>query len=228
MGGAAAVVLLGGSRWSEKACAAVARFAERFALPVATTFRRAHLFDALHPCYAGDLGIGVNPKLLARIKSADVIVAIGARLGEVPSQGYTLFEIPGPQQTFVHVHPGRRGTRPRLSSASCDQRRADGVCRRARGPAAAERQFRWRADTKTAHADYMAWSEKPTTVPGGVNPGEVMVWLRENLTAGRDPLQRRRQLQHLAASLLPRARLREPARSGVRLDGLRRAGGDRR
>ena len=59
------------------ACAALARFAERFALPVATTFRRAHLFDALHPCYAGDLGLGVNPKLLARVKAADVVVAVG-------------------------------------------------------------------------------------------------------------------------------------------------------
>ena len=58
------IVLLGGSRWSQGACASVARFAERFALPVATSFRRAHLFDPGHPCYAGDLGIGPNPKLL--------------------------------------------------------------------------------------------------------------------------------------------------------------------
>src|SRR6188768_2175998 len=72
------IVLAGGSRWSEAATASLARFAERFAVPVATTFRRAHLFDALHDCYAGDLGIGVNPKLLARVKAADVIVAIGA------------------------------------------------------------------------------------------------------------------------------------------------------
>ena len=59
---------------AEAACAAVARFAERFALPVATSFRRAHLFDPDHPCYAGDLGIGPNPKLLARVKGADVIL----------------------------------------------------------------------------------------------------------------------------------------------------------
>jgi len=87
------IVLLGGSRWSASACAALARFAHRFALPIATTFRRAHLFDPAHPCYAGDLGIGPNPKLLARVKGADLILLVGGRLGEMPSQSYTLLEI---------------------------------------------------------------------------------------------------------------------------------------
>ena len=100
------IALVGGSRWSEAACAALARFAERFALPVATTFRRGHLFDALHPCYAGDLGIGPNPKLLARVKGADLVLLIGGRLSEMPSQSYTLFDIPEPQMKLVHVHPG--------------------------------------------------------------------------------------------------------------------------
>src|SRR5215471_3427579 len=100
------IALLGGSRWSKTACAAMQRFAERFMLPVATTFRRAHLFDAFHPCYAGDLGIGPNPRLLARVKEADLVILIGGRLGEMPSQAYTLFDIPGPQQTLVHVYPG--------------------------------------------------------------------------------------------------------------------------
>src|SRR5262249_26837094 len=99
------IMLLGGSRWSEAAWTAVARFAERFALPVATVFRRGHLFDAHHPCYAGDLGIGPNPKLIARIKAAGRVGAGGARLGEMSSQSYTLFETPGPRQPFVHVHP---------------------------------------------------------------------------------------------------------------------------
>ena len=177
------VVLLGGSRWSENACAAVARFAERFAIPVATTFRRAHLMDALHPCYAGDLGIGVNPKLLARVKSADVIVAVGGRLGEVPSQGYTLFEIPDPRQTFVHVYPDAaelgRVYRPHLAINAAPTAFA----------AALEglqppNDIRWRAETATAHADYLAWSETPLPAPGAVHPGEVMVWLRENLEPG--------------------------------------------
>src|ERR671915_237037 len=100
------IVLLGGSRWSEAACAAVARFAERFDVPVVTSFRRTHLFDALHPCFAGDLGVGPNPKLVARIKASDLVILVGGRLGEMPSQSYTVLDIPNPKTTFVHVHPG--------------------------------------------------------------------------------------------------------------------------
>jgi acetolactate synthase-1/2/3 large subunit len=174
------IVIAGGSRWSETACAALARFAERFALPVATTFRRAHLFDALHPCYAGDLGLGVNPKLLARIKSADVVVVIGSRMGEVPSQGYTLFDLPGPKQTLVHVFPGAeelgRVFRPHLAIHAAPT--AFAAALEGLQPPA---ELRWRDDTKTAHDDYLAWTGEPTAVPGGVNPGAVMVWLRENL-----------------------------------------------
>src|SRR5229473_661208 len=113
------IFILGGSRWSEAGCAAITRFAEKFSMPIATSFRRAHLFHPLHPCYAGDLGIGPNPKLLARVKAADLVVLVGGRLGEMPSQRYTLFEIPGPRQTFVHVHPGAeelgRVYRPQLA-----------------------------------------------------------------------------------------------------------------
>jgi len=174
------IALLGGSRWSETACAAMQQFAERFMLPVATTFRRAHLFDPFHPCYAGDLGIGPNPKLLARVKNADLVMLIGGRLGEMPSQSYTLFDIPGPRQTLVHVHPGAeelgRVYKPHLAIHAAPTAFA----------AAAEglqppNEIKWEAGTKTAHADYLAWTEQPTEQPGGVNLGAVMVWLRENL-----------------------------------------------
>jgi acetolactate synthase I/II/III large subunit len=175
-------VIVGGSRWSEQACAALARFAQRFALPVATTFRRAHLVDALHPSYAGDLGLGVNPKLLARIKSADVVVAIGTRLGEVPSQGYTLFEIPGPRQTLVHVHPGAEEL-GRVFRAQLAINAAPTAFAAALEGLEPPADIRWSAETKTAHADYLAWTETATSVPGDVNPGEIMVWLRENLPA---------------------------------------------
>jgi acetolactate synthase-1/2/3 large subunit len=158
------------------------RFAEKFALPVATTFRRAHLMDALHPCYAGDLGIGPNPKLLARIKAADLVLLIGGRLGEWPTQGYTLLDVPVPKQTLIHVHPGieelGRVYRPQLAihatptafAAALDQ-------------IAAPNDVRWRDETKTAHADYLAFSEKPTAVPGPVNLGEIVVGLRDALPA---------------------------------------------
>ena len=166
------VMLLGGSRWSQAACDAVMRFAERFALPVATVFRRGHLFDALHPCYAGDLGIGPNPKLMARIKGADLVIVVGDRLGEMASQSYTLFEIPGPRQTFVHVHPCSRGAGPRLSSASRDPRGAHRLRGGARRPAAAERDSAGARARAPLHDDCLAWTETPTAQPGGVNLGD--------------------------------------------------------
>jgi acetolactate synthase-1/2/3 large subunit len=156
------------------------RFAERFDIPVATTFRRGNLMDWRHPSYAGDLGIGPNPKLLARVKAADLIVLIGGRLGEMPSQSYTLLEIPGPRQTFVHVHPGAeelgRVYRPHLAINAAPT-----------GFAAAleglqpPNEITWRAGTKQVHADYLEWTEKATPQPGAVNFGEIIVWLRERV-----------------------------------------------
>ena len=135
-------------------------------LPVATTFRRAHLFDPLHPSYAGDLGIGPNPKLLARVKEADLIVLIGGRLGEMPSQGYTLLDIPGPRQTFVHVHPGveelGRVYRPHLAINAS----ADGLCARARPAWRAQRHRAGATAAATAHAEFLAWTDKPTAGAG--------------------------------------------------------------
>jgi acetolactate synthase-1/2/3 large subunit len=172
------IMLLGGSRWSQQACDAVARFAHKHQLPVATTFRRAHLFDALHPCYAGDLGIGPNPKLIARIKNADLVVLLGGRLGELPSQGYTLFDIPGPQVPLVHVHPGAeelgRVYSPHLAIHATPT-----------GFAAALETLTLPSplggQAEAAHADYLQWTQQPTAQPGTVNFGAVMVWLRENL-----------------------------------------------
>src|SRR5581483_5665061 len=100
------LMILGGSRWTAEACATIRRFAERFKLPVATSYRRLPLFDPLHPSYAGDLGIGPNPKLVARFRQADLVLLIGGRMGEIPSQAYSLMDIPGPQMRLVHVHPG--------------------------------------------------------------------------------------------------------------------------
>jgi acetolactate synthase-1/2/3 large subunit len=174
------IVLAGGSRWSEAAGAALQRFAERFALPVATTFRRAHVIDALHPCYAGDLGIGPNPKLLARIKAADLVVLIGGRMGELPSQRYSLFDIPAPQQTFVHVHPGAeelgRVYRPHLAVHAAPTAFAASL--EALQP---PNQIPWGEATKAAHAEFLAWTEQPTAVPGAVNMGEIVAGLRASL-----------------------------------------------
>jgi acetolactate synthase-1/2/3 large subunit len=174
------VAVVGGSRWSEPATAALMRFAERFALPVATTFRRGHLFDALHPCYAGDLGIGTNPKLLARIKGADLVLLIGSRLSEMPSQGYTLFDIPEPQVKLVHVHPAADELGRVYHPALAINASPTAFCSALEGLQPPS-EIAWRAEAATAHADYLAWSETATPQPGGVNLGEIMVWLREHL-----------------------------------------------
>jgi acetolactate synthase I/II/III large subunit len=158
------------------------RFAERFALPVATTFRRGHLFDALHPCYAGDLGIGPNPKLLARIKGADLVLLIGSRLSEMPSQSYTLIDIPEPQMTLVHVHPDADELGRVYHPALGINATPTAFCSALEGLQPPD-EIAWRGESDAAHADYLAWSEKATPQPGGVNLGEIMVWLRDNLPA---------------------------------------------
>lgn len=99
------LVIVGGGVWSAKAAADMARFATRFELPVGTAFRRQDYFDNRHPHYAGDVGIGINPALADKVKQADVILALGTRLGEITSGGYSLFDIPKPKQRLIHVYP---------------------------------------------------------------------------------------------------------------------------
>jgi len=174
------IALIGGSRWTEQSTIAMMRFAERLALPVATTFRRGHLFDALHPCYAGDFGIGPNPKLLARVKGADLVLLIGGRFSEMPSQSYSVFDIPEPQTKLVHVHPGAEEL-GRVYHAHLAINAAPTAFCMALEKLQAPKEIAWRGESDTAHADYLAWGEKATPVPGAVNLGEVMVWLRDNL-----------------------------------------------
>jgi acetolactate synthase-1/2/3 large subunit len=174
------IVIVGGSRWSEDAYVALRRFSERFALPVATSFRRAQLFDQSHPNYAGDLGIGANPKLVARIKAADLVILIGGRLGELPSQRYTLLDIPSPRQTFVHVHPGieelGRVYRPQLAIHAAPTAFAAAL-----DMLPAPNDIRWRDETRTANADFLAYTDRPAVVPGRVNLGEIVRSLRDRL-----------------------------------------------
>ena len=174
------LIVLGGARWDEVSRAEIQAFAERFDLPVMTSYRRAPLFDALHPNYAGDLGLAPNPKLIARVKASDLIVWIGGRISEIASQGYQLFGAPNPGVRLVHVHPGAeelaRVFAPALAIHASPRRFAPAVAA-LKSPKA----IPWAAETRAAHAEYMAWSETATPQPGAVNLGEVIVWLREHL-----------------------------------------------
>ena len=100
------LVILGGSGWTDQAWTDIAAFAEANELPVAAAFRRQHLFDNRHPNYVGHLGFGLSPELAARVKAADLLVAIGPRLGEATTGGYTLIQAPNPHAPLVHVHAG--------------------------------------------------------------------------------------------------------------------------
>jgi acetolactate synthase-1/2/3 large subunit len=102
---ASPVAIIGGAGWNAKARQHFQTFAERIGLPVATAFRRQDAIAASSPVYAGSLGYGPNPKLVERVKNADLIVAIGARLGEATTDGYTLPSLEHPGQTLVHIHP---------------------------------------------------------------------------------------------------------------------------
>jgi len=100
------LVIAGGSGWDAEAARALQRFAENWQLPVGCGFRFQDTFDNFHPLYAGDVGIGINPKLAARVRDADLIIALGVRLGEMTTGAYTLLQAPRPAQSLVHIHAG--------------------------------------------------------------------------------------------------------------------------
>lgn len=177
----APVVLVGGSRWSEPAVARLQRFSERFDLPVAVSFRRQMLFPADHPNFAGDLGIGPNPALLERFRAADLILAIGARLGEMPSQGYSLLDIPGSGERLVHVHPGAeelgRVYAPALA-IHADPERFTAALEGLQPPG----ELPWKGAAEAAHRAYLGWTT-PKAIPGPLQMGEVMAHLNAVLPA---------------------------------------------
>ncbi len=175
------VAILGGSRWSEAAVRDFTAFAEAWSLPVYCSFRRQMLFPASHRCYGGDLGLGANPKLLGRIRDSDLVLLVGGRLSEVPSQGYTLLDIPVPAQPLVHVHADAdelgRLYRPAQAIHATPQ-----AFTAALSAVRPEGDVRWAAHAAGARADYLAWSDPaPIRIPGPLQMGEVMRHLREVL-----------------------------------------------
>jgi acetolactate synthase-1/2/3 large subunit len=172
--------ILGGTRWNEQAVADFTRAAESWALPVGCSFRRQMLFDHLHPNYAGDVGIGLNPKLAARIKESDVVLLVGGRMGEMPSSDYTLLKSPYPDQKLVHVHPDTnelgRVYRPTLAINASPIAFAAAFSQRKPKSAPA-----WADDTAAMHQSYLQWSTPPRTGPGPVQMGPIMEYLESVL-----------------------------------------------
>jgi acetolactate synthase-1/2/3 large subunit len=163
------LLLLGGGTWTDAACADVQKFAEANGLPVACAFRFQDLLDNEHPHYAGDVGIGINPKLAARVKEADVLIAFGPRLGEMTTSGYSLLRSPVPQQRLVHIHPDPQ----ELGSVyQAELMIAGGAPETAKMLAAMEPvdSSAWRHTVEEAKAELRAWQQQPPIFKDGTAP----------------------------------------------------------
>ncbi|MDB5762638.1 MAG: thiamine pyrophosphate-binding protein [Herminiimonas sp.] len=179
------LVLLGGSGWDDAACEAIRRFAEANRLPVACAFRFQDLFDNRHPHYIGDVGIGINPRLAARIGDADLIIAIGPRLGEMTTGGYTLLNAPQPRQRLIHIHSGAEelgrvyqadmminSGMPQIAAALADMPAVDSTA--------------WQASVAHARAEFDAWQAEPPVFKDGaakLNLWQVVQTLQAALPA---------------------------------------------
>ena len=153
------LLMLGGTGWTRGACDDIRAFVENNRLPVSCAFRYQDLFDNRHPSYIGDIGIGINPKLSARVKESDLVIAIGPRLGEMTTSGYTLLSVPKPAQKLVHIHAG---TDELGTVYQADLMIASGMPE----IAAALRDMKvessaWAACVGEARAQYEAWQRQP-------------------------------------------------------------------
>jgi acetolactate synthase-1/2/3 large subunit len=163
------LVILGGSGWTRESCNDIQRFVEANDLPCACAFRFQDLFDNRHANYVGDVGIGINPVLATRVRQSDLLIAIGPRLGEMTTSGYTLLDSPVPRQKLVHVQAGAeeigRVYQPELGivSAPAHFARACAAMAPVESPA-------WKGAAAEARADFVAWTARKET------PGRVQMW----------------------------------------------------
>jgi acetolactate synthase-1/2/3 large subunit len=173
------LVVLGGSGWTPEACADIRRFAEANHLPVACAFRFQDLFDNRHEHYVGDVGVGINPILAERVRTADVLLVVGARMGEMTTSGYTLLDSPVPRQRLVHVMSGAEEL-GRVYQAELPILAGMGRFARAAAAMPPVDASAWRASVAEARADYAAWTAR-REIPGKVQMWDVVDWLDRHL-----------------------------------------------
>ncbi len=172
-------VIAGGGGWTPQAAQALQRFAENWTLPVGNAFRFQDIFDNHHPLYAGDVGIGINPKLAARIKESDLIIAIGPRLGEMTTGGYTLLQVPKPKQKLVHIHSSAEELN-RVYQADLAINATMNAAARSLEVLTAPPEVPWVAWTEAAHADYEA-NFVPQALPGEIDMPAIVGVLKKHL-----------------------------------------------
>ncbi|HSV77613.1 MAG TPA: thiamine pyrophosphate-binding protein [Ramlibacter sp.] len=174
-------VIAGGGGWTPQSAQALQRFAENWKLPVGNAFRFQDCFDNHHPQYAGDVGIGINPKLAARIKGSDLVLAIGPRLGEMTTGGYTLLTPPKARQQLVHIHASAEELN-RVYQADLAIQATMNAAARSLEVLAAPPELPWAAWTEAAHADYLGNLE-PQALPGTIDMPAIVALLQKHLPA---------------------------------------------
>ena len=170
------LTVVGGGGWSEQAGRDVLAFAEASNVPVAASFRRQDYVDNGSPVYAGPLTIGMDPVLASRVESADVLLALGTRLGEIATQQYSLLDVPRPRQTLIHVHadPDELG---RVYEADLPIVSGSPQFAGSLRPVGGAHRAGW---VDEARRDYLA-NLRNDPVPSDVDMGDVIAHLRERL-----------------------------------------------
>ncbi|MFK7861196.1 MAG: thiamine pyrophosphate-binding protein [Granulosicoccus sp.] len=176
------IAILGGARWNPAAVAQIQQFAESWQLPVACSFRRQMLFDHRHPNYAGDTGIGINPKLAETVRQSDLVILLGGRFSEMPSQEYTLLDVPCPRQPLVHVYPGAeelgRIYRAQLAINASPVALLNALSNL---PSGGNSSGKRKAYVSQCHTSYLLWSTPNMTTPGDVQMASIMDTLQQTL-----------------------------------------------
>lgn len=174
-------VIAGGSGWTPESAQALQRFAEAWKLPVGNAFRFQDTFDNHHPLYAGDVGIGINPKLSARIQDSDLIIAIGPRLGDMTTNGYTLLSAPRPKQKLVHIHASGEELNRVYQADLAIHATMDGAAL-ALASMEPPRTLPWGAWVDDANQDYLS-NLVPQKLPGDVDLPSMVEVLHKHLPA---------------------------------------------
>jgi acetolactate synthase-1/2/3 large subunit len=176
------MVLLGGASWNAQACADLQRFAEANALPVGCTFRFQDLLDNAHPNYVGDVGIGINPKLAARVREADLLIAIGPRLGEMTTSGYSLLASPVPKQRLVHFHADAEELGSVYQAELMINSGAQQACAMLAAMAPVDPSA-WKSTVIEARAELAAYQERPPIFKDGKAPLDLWQVVQDLMAA---------------------------------------------
>ncbi|HEY1093048.1 MAG TPA: thiamine pyrophosphate-dependent enzyme, partial [Burkholderiaceae bacterium] len=174
-------VIAGGSGWTPQSAQALQRFAENWKLPVGNAFRFQDTFDNWHPLYAGDVGIGLNPRLAQRIKDSDLVIAIGPRLGEMTTGGYTLLQAPKAQQKLVHIHASAEELN-RVYQADLAINATMNAAARSLEVLTAPTSLPWEDWAQAANADYLE-NLQPQALPGDIDMPAIIGLLQQHLPA---------------------------------------------